>query len=459
MRFLLMILALACAPVAEAGAKVPASPAQITLSFAPVVRKAAPAVVNIYVQHLVAQQVSPFTSDPFFQNLFRNFGQMRPRVQNSLGSGVILSPDGIVVSNYHVVGQATKIRVVLTDRREFRARVLLADKQSDLAVLKLVGAHALPSLSLRDSDAVAVGDLVLAIGNPFGVGQTVSSGIISGLARSGIGTDSGRGYFLQTDAPINPGNSGGALVDMSGRLVGINTSILTRSGGSNGIGFAIPANLVAQFVAQAKAGKRHFVRPWAGVTAQAIDAALANSLGLPVPEGVIIAKMHRLSPFVRAGFKTGDVILSVAGRPVNTPAEMAYHMAVRGVGKSIAVAAMRAGKLITRQVSLIPAPEIPPRQEITLGRNSPFAGLKVANLSPALAAELGMQGTDRGVVIEKPGAILAQVGLRAKDILLRIDYLPVARTRDVVRLIRAGNRQWQFEVLRNGKRFVSRFRL
>ena len=218
----------------------PQSSAQLQLSFAPVVKKAAPAVVNIYAKRIVERRVSPFANDPMFSQMFRDRGRLVPRVENSLGSGVILTPAGMVVSNYHVVGMATEIRVVLADRREFIADVLLGDKEADLAVLKLRGAQDLPALAFRDSDAVEVGDLVLAIGNPFGVGQTVSSGIVSGLARSGLSIGSGRGYFIQTDAPINPGNSGGALVDMDGRLVGVNTAILTRSGGSNGIGLPSP---------------------------------------------------------------------------------------------------------------------------------------------------------------------------------------------------------------------------
>jgi len=220
--------------------RVPQSPAEISLSFTPVVKRAAPAVVNIYARRIINTRSSPFSDDPFFQNLFRDFGVPRQRVQNSLGSGVILSEDGIVVSNYHVVAEATDIRVVLNDRREYSASVLLADQESDLAVLRLEDAPEMPALDLRDSDSVEVGELVLAIGNPFGVGQTVSSGIVSGLARSGTATGNARGYFIQTDAPINPGNSGGALVDIDGRLIGVNTAILSRSGGSNGIGFALP---------------------------------------------------------------------------------------------------------------------------------------------------------------------------------------------------------------------------
>ncbi|MEO9629912.1 MAG: trypsin-like peptidase domain-containing protein, partial [Sulfitobacter sp.] len=287
MRYLLMILTLFAAPLAAQ--QVPSSAAQMQLSFVPLVKQATPAVVNIYARILTKPQRTPLQADPFFERFFRDPFSERPRVQNSLGSGVILSADGIVVSNYHVVGTATDIRVVLNDRREFSAHVLLGDAESDLAILKLEGAADLPFLELRNSDAVEVGELTLAIGNPFGVGQTVSSGIVSGLARSGAADNGGQGYFIQTDAPINPGNSGGALIDMAGRLIGVNTSILTRSGGSNGIGFAIPADLVAAFVAQARAGEVAFSRPWAGLAGQPVDADMAGPLGLDRPGGIIVS--------------------------------------------------------------------------------------------------------------------------------------------------------------------------
>jgi len=202
----LFLIAVALMGPGHAETRVPQSQAEISLGFAPVVRNAVPAVVNIYATRLAAARRSPFEGDPFFGPLFRDFGPSQSRLQNSLGSGVILSSDGIVVSNYHVVSDARSIRVVLNDRREFNAEILLSDEEADLAVLKLDGAEGLPALSLRDSDGLEVGELVLAIGNPFGVGQTVTSGIVSGLARSGMATGNARGYFIQTDAAINPGN-------------------------------------------------------------------------------------------------------------------------------------------------------------------------------------------------------------------------------------------------------------
>ena len=295
LRALFIAVSLILPTLAWAETRVPQSQAEIALGFAPVVKKSAPAVVNIYAKIVRQGQArSPFAGDPFFDEFFRGLTQPRPRVQNSLGSGVILSADGLVVSNYHVVGMATGIRVVTNERREYRAEVILADKDSDLALLRLEGAEDLPFLHLRDSDRVEVGELALAIGNPFGVGQTVSSGIISGLARTGSGGGQGFGYFIQTDAPINPGNSGGALIDIHGHLIGINTRILSRSGGSNGIGFAIPANLVTEFLRQAEVGTEEFQRPWAGMSGQSVDYDLAEALGLERADGMLISELHAL---------------------------------------------------------------------------------------------------------------------------------------------------------------------
>ncbi len=300
-RLAFFALALLAAPVAIAQTRVPQSQSEISLGFAPLVKRAAPAVVNIYARRVVEARQSPFMNDPFFKDFFRGFANPQPRVQNSLGSGVILSADGIVVSNFHVVAMATDIRVVLSDRREYKARVLLGDEEADVAILQLEEAENLPFLTLRDSDQVEVGELAMAIGNPFGIGQTVTSGIVSGLARSGAATGQARGYFIQTDAAVNPGNSGGALIDVNANLIGINTSILSRSGGSNGIGFAIPANLVAEFVQQARQGAERFERPWAGMSGQQVNSDLAESLGLSVPDGIVITEMHEASPFAQAG--------------------------------------------------------------------------------------------------------------------------------------------------------------
>lgn len=454
---LTFVCVMAWSQVAQADSKVPASKAEISLSFAPLVQEAAPAVVNIYARRIVQAQ-SPFADDPFFNNFFNEF-QARPRVQNSLGSGVILSEDGIVVSNYHVVGQATDIRVVLYDRREFAAKVLLGDEESDLAILRLETAENMPYLSLRDSDTVEVGELVLAIGNPFGVGQTVSSGIVSGLARSGTATGNGRGYFVQTDAPINPGNSGGALIDIKGQLIGVNTSILTRSGGSNGIGFAIPSALVSQFVEQANAGQTRFQRPWAGMRGQTVDAALSDSLGLSLPGGVVISGLHSASPFAKAGLRTGDVILTVQQQPVNTPPEMVFRMSILGIGQQAEISFVRDGHVRNAIVEMITPPDDPPRADTVLPNSAVLPGLHVARLNPAVSSELGFSGEPSGVVVIDPGPLGRRAGLEVGDILRAINGLQMADPGQVDPVLRRAAPRFALEVERKGQRVLLRFRI
>lgn len=459
MRFLIRLLTvLVLITPASAQVMVPSSDAQIKLSFAPLVKAASPAVVNIFAERVVEQRASPFRGNPMFDDMFRNFGQSRPRVQNSLGSGVILSEDGIVVSNYHVVGMATEIRVVLTDRREFKARILLADQDTDLAILKIDSDDPLPWLAFRDSDAVEVGELVLAIGNPFGIGQTVSSGIVSGLARSGVATGNARGYFIQTDAPINPGNSGGALIDMAGQLVGINTRILSHSGGSNGVGFAIPANLVANFVAQAKQGNQAFARPWAGITGQAVDADLAQGFGLDVPEGVVISMMHPESPFAKAGFKVGDIVIAVDGLSVNTPAEMLFRMSTKPLGELIEVAFLRDGASDVAMVPLMIAPESESRdvRSVEVGT---LTGLEVSNINPAVQSELKLPIGAEGVVATRVPRHLRRIGLAPGDIIREINGNPMRTTADVIRASLEETRRWQVIGERGGRVFNYRFRM
>ncbi|MEX2520916.1 MAG: trypsin-like peptidase domain-containing protein [Paracoccaceae bacterium] len=352
--------------VGPAGAQqVPKTQTEITLSFSPVVKRAAPAVVNVYSRKL-ARRGNPFEGDPFFERFFREFGGHNSgrSMQNSLGSGVIVTNDGYVVTNNHVVAGADEVRVVLNDKREYEADIVFADELSDIAILKLRAASDLPVLELRDSDTLEVGDLVLAIGNPFGVGQTVTSGIISALARSSGRSRRGQigGYFIQTDAAVNPGNSGGALVDMAGRLVGVNTAILSRSGGSNGIGFAIPANLVRQALESALAGRHALQRPWAGIVGQSVTSELAEGLGLAAPSGVVIADIHPDSPMKSAGLGVGDVIVAFEGQPIGSVEELSFRMAAVGVGGEARIDFVRRGARISSSMPLVPPPA-------SLGRN------------------------------------------------------------------------------------------
>ncbi|GAB4532442.1 MAG: Do family serine endopeptidase [Ruegeria sp.] len=459
-RTILAVCLMTLAAQAGAETRVPQSQAEISMGFAPVVKKAAPAVVNIYATIVRPGRRSPIFADPFFQDFFGGgFGAPRPRVQNSLGSGVILTDDGYVVSNYHVVGTATEIRVVTTDRREFHAEVVLGDEESDIAILRLQDAQGLPFLRLRDSDQVEVGELALAIGNPFGVGQTVSSGIISGLARSGTATGNARGYFIQTDAPINPGNSGGALIDVNGDLIGINTSILTRSGGSNGIGFAIPANLVAEFLRQAKAGNTEFVSPWAGMAGQAMSADIAESLGLSLPQGVVISDLHPLSPLAEAGLRVGDIVTHVDGEEVNSPAEMKFRMSVAGVGGTSVLTRLRGSERAEVAVALVPAPETPAAEETTLTDRTVLPGMTVARINPALIVKMGLPLSQTGVVVVDPGPYGAQAGLRPGDVINAVNGRQAERPRDIVRALRDPGRWVQIDLVRGGKSVSLRFRL
>lgn len=460
-RPILTACAILLALPAGAETRVPQSQSEIAMGFAPLVEQAAPAVVNIYakVVRQVQQRRSPFMNDPFFDDFFRGFAKPQPRVENSLGSGVILSADGIVVSNYHVVGSATEIRVVTADRREYNARVILGDKASDLAILQLEGAEDLPHLTLRDSDKVAVGELALAIGNPFGVGQTVSSGIISGLARTGMGAGDGFGYYIQTDAPINPGNSGGALIDVNGDLIGINTRILSRSGGSNGIGFAIPANLVREFVNQARNGAEEFQRPWAGMSGQPVDADLAASLGMDLPEGMVISDLHPDSPFAKAGFQVGDVITHVDGEVVNSPSEMVFRMSVAGLEGLSSVTRLRDGERAEIEVPMFPAPDQPPANLLQLDDRTALPGLALARINPQVISRLGLPLSAEGVVVTDPGPYAGRGGVQPGDIVLAVNGRAVADTSDVRDILSERSRWIQMDIERRGRQVALRFRL
>ena len=296
-------------PQAPAARRVPLGEAEVQLSFAPLVERTAPSVVNVYAARTVRQR-SPFAGDPFFEQFFGNQFSGPPRVQSSLGSGVIVDETGLVVTNNHVISGADEIRVALADGREFDSKVMLRDERSDLAVVRLDTDETFPALPFGNSDELLTGDLVLAIGNPFGVGQTITSGIVSALARTRVGV-ADFGFFIQTDAAINPGNSGGALIDMQGRLVGINTAIFSRSGGSNGIGFAIPSNMVAAVVRQAQGGSDAFERPWLGASFQPVTPQIAESLGLDRPRGALVRDVDEEGPSAEAGLRAGDVVLAI----------------------------------------------------------------------------------------------------------------------------------------------------
>lgn len=438
----------------------PNSQQQVQLSYAPIVKKTAPAVVNIFTKRMVKTQAIPFFQDPFFQRFFGNnggFGVPRDRVERSLGSGVIVSKDGIVVTNNHVVGEGAEILVVLSDKREYEAKLLLADERTDLAILKIdANGRELPAITFEDSDALEVGDMVLAIGNPFGVGQTVTSGIVSAIARTNVGISDYQ-FFIQTDAAINPGNSGGALVDMNGNLIGINTAIYSRSGGSIGIGFAIPANTVRMVVETAEAGGK-LVRPWLGVNLQEISTDIADSLGLDLPNGAVVLDGNPLSPALKAGITTGDVIVEINGKAVDSPAAAAYRFSMLKLGETAKVTYMRDGQRETVDVAAIAAPETPARESTTLEGRTPFAGMVIANLSPALGEELGFKRVRNGVIVtELQGGPAARVGFRPGDILLEVNGQKIETVKDAVAATSKKARSWDVSVDRDGRVISSRF--
>jgi serine protease Do len=433
---------------------IPSSRAEIVLSFAPVVKQVAPAVVNIYAQRIVRQRaISPLFDDPFFRRFFGDsFGTERQEVQNSLGSGVIVDESGLVVTNHHVVAGASEITVVLSDRREFAAELVVDDERSDLAVLRIDSAgEKLPVVALKDSDQAQVGDLVLAIGNPFGVGQTVTSGIVSALARTQVDI-SDFNSFIQTDAAINPGNSGGALVTLDGKLIGINTAIYSRSGGSIGIGFAVPSNMVRTVIASARSGGE-IMRPWLGLFGQAVTADLAEGVGLDRPRGVIVSQIYPGGPADQAGLKLGDVIVSVDGRPVHDMDALVFRIATRELGGTATLEVWRERHALTLTLPLAVAPETPPRNITQLLERHPLAGATVANLSPALAEELDLSGAWRGViVIEIVRASAAhRFGFRAGDLIVAVNEREVTRVSELKEALGRASGRWSITFSRDGR--------
>ncbi|MFQ5467757.1 MAG: DegQ family serine endoprotease [Kiloniellaceae bacterium] len=436
---------------------VPASRATIELSFAPVVKRVAPAVVNIFSKRTVrARARSPLFSDPFFQRFFGgNFGMRgvpRERIQSSLGSGVIVSEDGLIVTNHHVIKGAEEIKVVLNDRREFPAELVLGDERTDLAVLRInANGKPLPRVEFRDSDEAEVGDLVLAIGNPFGVGQTVTSGIVSAMARTHVGI-SDYSFFIQTDAAINPGNSGGALITLDGKLLGINTAIFSRGGGSVGIGFAIPSNMVRTVVASARRGGK-VVRAWSGLMAQPVTQDLAEGFGLERPGGVVVSKVYPGGPADRAGLRRGDVILKVGGQPVVDVESFRFRIATRELGSSAALTIWRDHAKAQVDLPLAPAPETPPRNETRLKGNHPLAGAAVANLSPVLADELDMPGAWRGVIVTRitRGSPANRVGFEPRDIVVEVNGAEVGTVAELSAALERAGRRWRIGFVRDGR--------
>ncbi len=450
----LSLTVLAALPAgAETQRELPTSRAEVTLSFAPVVKKVQPAVVNVYASRTEQIPRNPLFDDPIFRHFFgENAGRGGKQISRSLGSGVIVDPSGLVVTNNHVIEGMTELKVALADQREFDATVVLRDTRTDLAVLRLKGKGPFPSVELGDSDALEVGDLVLAIGNPFGVGQTVTQGIVSALARTQVGI-SDYGFFIQTDAAINPGNSGGPLVDTHARVVGINSAIFTQTGSTVGIGFSIPANMVKIIVATAKSGGKIVRRPWFGASLQRLTHEIADTLGLDRPVGALVTDVSAKGPAAAAGLQHGDIILSIDGQPVEDAESFGYHFATKTLGGTAKIGILRGGKQQTLTIKLEPAPETPPRDQLAIKGDSPFAGATVVNLSPAVDEEMSFATSKDGVVISEiaAGSKAAAVNLQKGDIVVAVNDTKIATTHDLEKATSGRYDYWKISILRGNQ--------
>jgi Do/DeqQ family serine protease len=446
-----IVLSSAVAPAVAQDRRVPTSPTEMKLSYAPIVQRVQPAVVNVYAAKTV-QNRNPLLDDPVFRRFFGGQGMQPEQMQRSLGSGVMVDASGLVVTNNHVIEGADQVKISLSDKREFEAEIVLKDSRTDLAVLRIKDTkEKFPTLDFSNSDDLLVGDVVLAIGNPFGVGQTVTHGIVSALARTQVGITDYQ-FFIQTDAAINPGNSGGALVDMTGKLVGVNTAIFSRSGGSQGIGFAIPANMVRVVVASAKSGGKAVKRPWLGARLQNITPEIAETLGLKTPSGALVVNVTANSPAAKAGLKVSDLVTAIDGQAIEDPNAFEYRFATRPLGGTAQLDAQRSGKPVKLTVALEAAPDTG-RDEITLTARSPFQGAKVANISPAVADELRLDSSTEGVVITEltDTATAAGVGFQKGDLIIAVNGTKIGKTSDLDKVTREGARLWRIVVVRGGQ--------
>ena len=428
---------------------VPDSRIEMQLSFAPIVREVAPAVVNVYSSRTVQQRASFFSR------------RTQPREQSSLGSGVIVDASGVIVTNFHVVQGADELRVVLADRREYEATILLTDERTDLAVLKVDTDEPLPILPFDMAGESEVGDLVLAIGNPFGVGQTVTSGIVSALARTDVG-ESDFASFIQTDAAINPGNSGGALVDMDGELIGVNTMIFSRSGGSNGIGFAIPVEMVRRVVDSALT-ESELIRPWLGARLQPVTNDLAEIFGLDRPRGAVVNEIYSGGAADDAGLIQGDIVLSIDGVDINDEPGARFRLATHAAGDDARFSVLRDGELLELEVSVVPAPGVTDPEQLNVQGSNPLSGASLVRLSPAFNETVGLDPFMEGVIVltVQRRSAAAYFGFRAGDRLVELDNTRIIDIDDAEFVLdqNEGQKDWPVIVERQGRRYEQTLRM
>ncbi len=428
-----------------------ASPILPAAGFAPIVKMAMPAVVNINSSKVIKVRnnmpMDPFSNDPFFQQFFgpqmRQFNQPQEEHEQSLGSGVIVNKDGYILTNNHVVDGATQISVELSDKRQFKAKVVGTDPQSDIAVLK-IDASNLPILPFADSNKLQVGDYVLAIGDPFGIGETVTMGIVSAEGRTNVGIEGKGGYedFIQTDAAINPGNSGGALIDAEGNLVGINTAIASSSGGNEGIGFAIPIdmarNVMTQIIEHGKVS-----RGYLGVEIEQVTPALAKQFGLANAEGALVTDVTPDSPAVKAGLHRGDIIIGVNGQTIADYSELRLRIAEAAPNSTVHLKVMREGKEMDISVTLGELPSTAQNESSGSSglTHGPMSGVQVEDLTPSIARQLNIGLSVHGVVITQvaPDSLAAQAGLQSGDVIEEVNRHPVNSVNEYQQALSHGN--------------------
>ncbi|MFQ5840709.1 MAG: DegQ family serine endoprotease [Candidatus Methylomirabilales bacterium] len=437
-------------PTPGAGSAVAASPARTVGQPGPdltaVARAVMPAVVNIRSARIVrgpgTGPTSPYFSDPFFDFFFgeeflRQFRVPREGHERSLGSGVLVEPEGILLTNHHVVAGATEVEVTLVDRREFSAEIVGTDPRTDLAVLRISGGP-FPVLPLGDSDRVQVAEPVLAIGNPFGLSQTVTQGIISAVGRANVGITDYED-FLQTDAAINPGNSGGALVNARGELIGINTAIFTRSGGYMGIGFAIPVNM-AKAVMQQILATGKVTRGWLGVSIQDVTPAVARAFGLGAPKGALVADIVADSPAANAGLQRGDVIVRLNGKAVNNVGHLRNLVGGIAPGTTVSLTLLRSGKekQVVLTISEQPADLFAARQESAPLDPSTQLGLTVVDPTPELLRQLDLPREAQGALVRavQPGSAAQEAGLQPGDLIQEVNRRPIRSAREFAETVR-----------------------
>jgi Do/DeqQ family serine protease len=449
------LLVLAVSPLMANAQRLPETRSEIELTFAPLVREVSPAVVNVYTQKTVKTGVTPM------EMLLYGRAAPQSRVQNSLGSGVIVRDDGVIVTNNHVVEDADSFRVVLSDRREYPAELVLNDERTDLAVLKIdTGGDKLPVLHYADTREAQVGDLVMAIGNPFGVGQTVTSGIISATARTDVGI-SDYSFFIQTDAAVNPGNSGGALVDMKGQLVGVNTAIFSRGGGSNGIGFAIPSEMVKRVV-DAAMNEGTFVRPWLGLAAQSVSFDMAKAQGLSRPIGVMVTEVYDGGPADKSGLRRGDLVTAIDGREVFDEKGLKFLAAIRNPGEKAQLNVLRGGRNQVIGVRVEPPPGATEADIVLLEGQDVFNGARVVELSPRLAEENGLDPFQKGsgiYVYSVARRSVARNYFRPGDIIRSVNGKQTKTVKDLEAVLKDSDRSWNIELDRNGRTIRGTVRL